>query len=84
MDVCIRLTFNQNCLDEINDLVRQIRRKESLKKLIIETDKKLKLNYFKNGIDKTVGEYKKDLMVAIYGVFSRNESKKACEDSHFD
>ena len=76
MEICIRMTSDLNFMDEIDDIVRSARDDKALRDLIytIDTDKKLNLHYFPDGLEHAAGDFKATLMSAFYGVFDRTES----------
>ena len=73
MEVCIKMTYNLNSLDDINDIVRYIRNSKKAEDIIYQIDNSFHLNFFKDGIDKVFTKYKAMLMRAIYGVFDKNK-----------
>ena len=80
--VCVRMTYDLNCVNQINDLVRRYNESKNIQDAVKDVDKHFRLHIFEYGIDEAAADYLSRVMTAIYGVFIKY-NKSLCEDKHF-
>jgi len=80
--VCVRMTFEFNYIDVINDLVRKYKSSKNIQDAVKDIDRHFKLHTFEYGIDDAAANYLSRVMAAIYGVFVKF-NKSLCESKHF-
>ena len=80
--VCVRLTYDFNCVDVINDLVRKYKASKNIQDAVKEIDRHFRLHIFEYGIDEAAAKYVSRVMAAIYGVLVKF-NKSLCESKHF-